>query len=427
MEKNLEKQIQDFLLDSDVEFSKEWSLSRDAFHILEPNEMGHSKMIGWLLSPKEGHFLGDYFIKRLLKEVFLVYRDNNSKTLPGFEYLEEAGFKSVLDIETQSFHDTFVELEFPISKNGRVDIALINYEKKLIIFIENKYSASIHNDQLSKYQKWQCKYDDSFKMIYIFMDNQENFSNVNSPWIALTYRWLRKACKDVLNRERVSKETNILIRDYYSFLEGDYEFSPLHKGIEARFSKIYNKHRNLLDEIKKKNFIKKKHSLLLSSNGEDSKNDFQLFQFYLNYNYLLEELFDYNRFDYLKELLMKKLSEKKLPTNWKRDFFEFRSIKWQSLEIDPKNYWGLYIRLIIIKNEDKSEKGQRVEVLGYTKNLSEKGLDSLDKIAKAFKTKLKMRKNASNVTIFKQNVKENEPDDIANRLAKIFLRIDNLL
>lgn len=420
MTKTIEEQIHDFLTDPDVQFSKDWPLSRDAFNILGLKENGHSKMIAWLLNPKEGHYLGDYFIKQLLSEAFIACSSNDVNPFT------EIGFDSILDIENQSFHETFVELEFSVGEYGRVDIALINYSKKLIVFIENKYTASIHGDQLSNYREWRCA-NEEFRKICIFMDYSENSTEELPDWISLNYDWLIQACNNIINRERLPVDINILIRDYYCFLVGSYDTTPALKDVERRFSKIYNKHRKLLDTIENKKFSQIKHSSLLSS--KKKQEDLSLYHFYLSYKDFLEELFEYDQFDHIEELLKKRLSGKNLATdiNYKRSYLDFRNEKWSSLvEENTEEYWGLYIRLKAISDQKNFINEQIViQVRLWKPNLSEEGWQYIEKLACLFDKKI--RKNAETFTLYQNEIDETEPSDIVDQLVEVFQQVDNIL
>ena len=69
------KEIENFLLDEDVRFCMDYGKERNPFSIIEPGEWLHSKMLAWLLNPREGHLQGDYFIKALIRSVLETYKD----------------------------------------------------------------------------------------------------------------------------------------------------------------------------------------------------------------------------------------------------------------------------------------------------------------------------------------------------------------
>ena len=69
------KEIENFLLDENVRLCMDYGKERNLFTIIEPGERLHSKMLAWLLNPREGHLQGDYFIKALIRSVLETCKD----------------------------------------------------------------------------------------------------------------------------------------------------------------------------------------------------------------------------------------------------------------------------------------------------------------------------------------------------------------
>ena len=119
----------------DIKFDKlELGLQNpNIFEILKisKTEIRHSNFLSWMLNPSSSHQLGDVFLKRFLREVFLseTFNDINQ-----------------VDVEGMDLSNVEVYREW-----NNIDI-LIKLDK-IVICIENKILSGEHSNQLSKYKK----------------------------------------------------------------------------------------------------------------------------------------------------------------------------------------------------------------------------------------------------------------------------------
>ena len=148
------KEIENFLLDEDVRFCMDYGKERNPFAIIELGERPHSKMLAWLLNPREGHLQGDYFIKALIRSVLETYK--NAENISVLE--KNPFFKkwNVFGIEQTSFANAVVWPEFQISESQagkRVDITMFDMANEISIFIENKFGSPEGKDQTTEYFK----------------------------------------------------------------------------------------------------------------------------------------------------------------------------------------------------------------------------------------------------------------------------------
>ena len=115
--------------------AREWQSQVDVFHSLglDDKEEFHSNFLAWLLSPKEGHGLGSYFLQALLRSF---------------------GWRGVITAATVG--RTTVTREHGISlpnETGRMDILILNEDSKFICAIENKVWSPESGSQLAFYRK----------------------------------------------------------------------------------------------------------------------------------------------------------------------------------------------------------------------------------------------------------------------------------
>ncbi|MCY7171659.1 PD-(D/E)XK nuclease family protein [Streptococcus gallolyticus subsp. gallolyticus] len=156
-----EEKITEFLMyleNQSGEDFKKWLTGINFFEILgiSSSEIRHSRMLAWLLDPKESHKLGSEFLKKFLLKVI----DRN-------ENITEV--KSV-DVFLRDFSDADVYRE---SKNN-IDIFLSSPKNKFNLVIENKIFTSDHDNQLEKYRIYTEKEYPDFKNLYVYLTPNGN-------------------------------------------------------------------------------------------------------------------------------------------------------------------------------------------------------------------------------------------------------------
>jgi hypothetical protein len=251
-------EIENFLLDKEVRLCMDWGKERNPFTIIEPGEVQHSRILAWLLNPREGHLQGDYFIKALIRAVLETYKDDeNISVLENNAFFEEW---NVFDIEQASFSNAVVWPEFQISESQagkRVDITMFDGVNELAIFIENKFGSPEGKDQKGKDQTKEyfkgleklLESEDPYRL-YIFLDYYENKA-MSDNWISLNYDWLQNALKQLIDRDAIPAGVEYVLKGYYEYLSDDYSSNPYHSGPEKHLAAIARKHQNLLKFMRK--------------------------------------------------------------------------------------------------------------------------------------------------------------------------------
>ena len=160
--------VESFIVDPRYQQAVVYNQCRQIFDVISPGETSLSKVIAWLLNPKEGHGLGDYFIKALLRDVVA----NNREICP----------LTLLDVEQLALQNLNVCVEYPHADSGNkryIDILATDLSSKLVLVIEHKYGSKEQNNQLAAYSQWAeslVERNTDFKLVCILMDGHETFT-----------------------------------------------------------------------------------------------------------------------------------------------------------------------------------------------------------------------------------------------------------
>lgn len=202
------------------------------------HEANFRDFLAWVLDPKQGHGLSDFFIKRLM--------------------LTEAATTGhtwdALKVETGYFGDMFVLTEGKTPDNKRIDLLLVDPTNKLLIIIERKDGAKVSVQQLDDYSRWAKKNYPDYDRCLLVSDSQEkDHQNMKDEWYQLNDDWLVSALKDVTDNDQLPEIINSQFKDWQVILDGRglWEKDEYYKGVE--------------DEIKAFAASESKDLLMLSS------------------------------------------------------------------------------------------------------------------------------------------------------------------
>ncbi|HAW33138.1 MAG TPA: hypothetical protein DCX19_00590 [Alphaproteobacteria bacterium] len=149
--------------------------SDTVFEILSLKEENSSKLLAWLLDPKESHGVSNKFALHLL---------NACADKGKVRFYTSNGGGELNVGKTDCFKNAFVWSEYPVTdcqngRNGktcgRIDILLIDAENKLSMVIENKYGSKEHDSQCKTYKKalmQLCRKNPDMKFVFIYLDVQ---------------------------------------------------------------------------------------------------------------------------------------------------------------------------------------------------------------------------------------------------------------
>lgn len=196
---------------------------------IEKNEIRHSNFLAWLLNPKQGHNIGDRFLKWFLKDVF-----SDSK----ITWIDE--FK----VDSLRFDDINIYREY-----YNIDLLLVT--EKFVIVIENKVLSGEHSDQLKKYRETVDKIFPDKKHIFIFLTligEEPIKSEDNDVYVNYSYYNIASILDLILDVYKSSLPDNAFyyISDYLSIIKREI----MQDDELVRISQeIYKNHKDAIDFI----------------------------------------------------------------------------------------------------------------------------------------------------------------------------------
>ena len=207
----------------------------DAFGFLglSGSEEIHSKVLAWLLDPKETHGAGDYFLKR---------------------FLLETGAATTQDLDSDAWLGTTVRREWPNvvdGETGFLDILVLNQGRNFVCAIENKVFSAEHSEQLSRYGKALAMRYSRFRRHHIFLSPQgtrPRRGEDQASWVSVGYGKILGAIEATLI-EGVDLQNHAVVaflRQYATTLRRNIVPST---AVESLATRIYLQHREAIDLI----------------------------------------------------------------------------------------------------------------------------------------------------------------------------------
>lgn len=239
------QQLEKLLLSDDF---IELAAMRDDFNIfnvlnLQNNEVKHSRFLGWLLTPTENHYLGDYFLIEFLKIALEEpAKYNLTKT-------------TISDIIFANLIDADVILEKLTDKGRRMDIFIDSPSNKLVCIIENKIWSGEGCNQLEDYETYINSHEiyKNYKhKIFIFLTPNKDYdcTKLYKNYIRLDYGKVAQAIENLLKHHGSILDNGVraFIEDYKKMIERNI-MGEKDKAIVDLCRKIYRNNKNAIDLI----------------------------------------------------------------------------------------------------------------------------------------------------------------------------------
>lgn len=212
-------QLEDFFADTDVHHLRAIARETDALAISYPKEIQISNFLAWLLSPGEGHGLGDLPLRALLRAAWQSVQSTESSARTDMLPVSPSR------LGLMSLGAALCIREFGV-ETGRCDLAIVDPVSKVIIILENKYGADQGPDQLSRYREAvtrRMKDAAEWTQLYIFMDADTTSTPDGDGWIKLDYQWVVDLIDEQLAFGHVSSESLQVLRAYRPYLDDVFE------------------------------------------------------------------------------------------------------------------------------------------------------------------------------------------------------------
>ena len=224
-----EKALKDFLLDIEcLEELSPWTSKLNIFDVLriERQEIRHSNMLRWLLDANETHGIGDKFISMFMQRLF---SDNKMPQMDIFNCL------------LSDFYSFSVQRE-----SKHIDILIISHKEKIAVAIENKVDSHEHSNQLNRYRVQMEQAYPDYQRLYVYLTPDGDTPSDEVNWQVFSYSDVAEILETICENPNVSEETELLIKNYVSFIRRDIVED---KRLIEICNKIYSKHRQALDLI----------------------------------------------------------------------------------------------------------------------------------------------------------------------------------
>jgi len=325
--------INSFLLDEDVQLCMDWGKENNIFSVLQPGEVKLSRMLAWLLDPREAHLQGDYFIKALIRAAFA--ESENAKGV----------FKSwkPAHLEACSFTNAIVLLEHPIGKGNdrKVDLVILDPMNEIAIFIEHKTGSSEGQNQTLDYYEGLYKSYRKFEQLFIFLDMNDSKAE-DKHWINMNYSWLAISLRNLLGREALPVRIEWILHDYLHYISDDYLPSTFHKQPYHLLPDVTKNYTEVIKQVKDAAKGAKSHdlvSLVECSNDKDT-----LKYLYLRHQVFFDALFEYCDWDFWEREIKKELNSN-VEFDRRQNKLYIHSKDWESLYKKDNDLWGVQFYL----------------------------------------------------------------------------------
>jgi hypothetical protein len=204
------------------------------------NELRHSNMLAWLLTPSEAHGLDEQFLRRWLMEVTHSASASDSPAGGNLSpvWIDAADISEIrVRREWQSLD---VIVEFTASVSGR--------REHWVVAIENKVNAQQGQLQLEGYRKTVARqFRHANQTIFIFLTKNEE-QPADPYWVTSTYADVLRALERCVaaRRDTIGREPLFLIEQYLELLRDD--FMEDTQAVELARA-IYKRHAAAIDFI----------------------------------------------------------------------------------------------------------------------------------------------------------------------------------
>lgn len=359
--------LTNFLCDPNlIDLIERVKVSDDVLDVVSLTETQHSSMLAWCINPNEGHGQGDAVLKDFLVAAYVAGAETNRFANREFFRKWTPG-----QIRTASFGSAFIACEFSVqtdetNKRKRLDLFIIDPSNKLVITIENKYGASLSDDQLSAYYERVSDQigrrpifrDDKYAFLYVVVDrdldcyDEEYLKGLGNKWALLDYTWLESAAKRArLHVERNNQAAQLLMA--YCQHQTGWQ-SPNDKHISELAAELATQHEAVVDQIRESWHVKPTDWTPTSFCGAEG----ELLVFIQQHRQLCDHLVQARGIGAVRVGLRKVLPEADHQHfEFGRTWLNFGTRNMVSLIQSADGYWPLYLN--IYRGKSASDDGSK--------------------------------------------------------------------
>lgn len=224
-----------FSADPDLERLEKMLGEFDAFDFLgvSTSEEIHSRVLAWLLNPRENHSAGDFFLTSFLVKAKAV-TDQQVHAVDWSTTSIRREWHNVVD-----------------GKTGFLDILILNAGASFACAIENKIFSGEHDEQLTRYRKALRQEYESFRRVHLFISPQGDpprQPREQQHWQAMNYRVIHGLVERTIGEgvDPANEEVKAFLHQYAMTLRR--RIVP-DTNLKQLATKIYLRHREAIDLI----------------------------------------------------------------------------------------------------------------------------------------------------------------------------------
>ena len=208
------------------------------------SEEVHSRILAWLLDPKESHGAGDHFLRGFLRGTAMIAPADS-------EYVGDPVDESAYDWSAtrvrQEWHNV-VE-----GREGRMDILLINEVDRFLCGIENKILSGEHDEQLTRYRRALAVAYPDFHRRHVFLSPAGTLplkEEERQYWAPVSYATVLHLVEQIITQgdEPLREDISSFLRQYSTTLRRRV-VPDTTSNARALARKIYMENRETIDFI----------------------------------------------------------------------------------------------------------------------------------------------------------------------------------
>ena len=343
MNKN-EKLLNDFLADEDVQGFLAQQNDGNIFNLLDIDEIRNNNYLSWLLNPRESHKHGQHYLKSLLYAAL-----EQMKTEPYYKQVNKAW--DATEFEWALFDNSIIFNELVLDAKSRIDLAIIDYDNEIGIFIETKVFANCDKAQLKRYhQQIEKKYSNIKHKLYVFLHPlEEEATLAPSPWISLTYDWLTSCIEKRLYCEMLENNiTSDILQFYVDWMKDEYPFrnNIFYMDIAQHIRK---NHEEFITHLQSKIV-----GFQRNVQGVIDGDDLQLL--YLRHQEKFDCLLGFSKWDYLANQLVSQLTAYPLDYEFGHRYLIIHNDAWYDFYEQDGSANNYYLRIVILEHTTDTTK-----------------------------------------------------------------------
>jgi hypothetical protein len=213
------------------------------------HENNYSDFLAWVLSPNEGHGLGDYFIRRLLLSLW----DDQENV----ERLMAWGWFTSTEIEYSSFANATVAREVrtrpELPGSPRIDLVVSDTANNLLLVIERKDGSKVSSTQLGEYAEWADNLAGRYiRQLWLVADSYESdHVHQSEDWLSVNDDWLIGSLDLAVESNAVPPYLKQQFKDFSQMLAASAlsESGTLYTELDKDFARFVSENKEELAEL----------------------------------------------------------------------------------------------------------------------------------------------------------------------------------